>query len=460
MDTQKTFIIAIGLLLASGESLFANDTITPPAPNPFRDGTGQHLLTPEQIADLRVYAENAKSRLTEALDVAKGKGFAEANTIYLTTIKAVIIDSFKEKERSQLLLRFALNQALELTFGIPSYDGLRVEQAGAMQGFANPELLTVILEDSMQLAMSYFPDDLKAIDAKTLVDLPYAKFAHSRLQLARKWLASTMDLEGAYTLSITALSQWLTTMNQTDNLHNPLFAEELIKVNDTLANEAKPPSPGRQPMEASREALSGKVRVLRGVLRKLDERLSKKTGVATTSQANGPNNIITTTFTTTSNFKSCGDSEINQFLQSMSFLSSPYEVNEKIEAFYEKYKIQLSWSRVQTLINNLNNTTNYLGNDNYSRTHTKDRILVSYSALHRAQTDLSLFIQVIDVISDPYQVNLHIELFFNTNIRSLSWEEVEKLLNTLNNTTNYFGDSTYSKTETKDRIIRVWSSRQ
>ncbi len=154
---MKTRLALAVLMLALGSSAYAQTV------NPFQEGVKLTALTTAQVESLQEYLDASKTALTKALDQAKGKSFGEANQIYLDVIKAVVIESYKNTPRSGLILRFALNQALELTFGVPSLDGKTSVSSGVLQSTNNQDLLTVMLEDSIQLALKYYQDDHDAV---------------------------------------------------------------------------------------------------------------------------------------------------------------------------------------------------------------------------------------------------------------------------------------------------------
>src|SRR6185295_3494688 len=181
----------------------------PAQDNPFLSGTVKRLLTDDERKSLLQYADNSNAKLTAALEEAKGKSYEEIRGIYGKAIKAVVIESYKEKPRSELILRMALNEAMELTLGIPSTDGTGIAKPGILAKAANADLNTVILEDSIHLALSYYQDDRRAITEGQLLSLPYMQFAMRRLELARRWLTSVMEWNLQYELSMSVLGDWL-----------------------------------------------------------------------------------------------------------------------------------------------------------------------------------------------------------------------------------------------------------
>jgi WD40 repeat protein len=269
-NSRLKIVLGIVVSMVAHGAAEAADTSSRPAQaeSPFKQGTRVTLLTPEQRQNLMQFAASSKTRLLQALDDARGKSFIVANEIYSTAIKEVVMESFKTKHSAELLLRFALNQGLQLTYGVPTPDGAGVEEPGILAGSTNRDLITVILEDSIKLAISYYKDDRRAIESGTL-DLPYMRFAMERLELARNWLSSVMEWKYQYRLSIASLRHWHTAASDEGNLHQTSFAAELLHVDDLVRD--MPEADQVRPAE-----LPGLSRKLRGELRKLLENTQQK----------------------------------------------------------------------------------------------------------------------------------------------------------------------------------------
>jgi len=237
--------------------------------NPFDEGVRGTALNAAQIASLQEYLDASKTALLKALDLAKGKSFRESNRIYLEAIKKVVMESYQNAPRSGLLLRFALNESLGLTFGIPSADGLSITVPGVLVNTSNQDLLTVMLEDSIGLALKYYQDDEQAVKNGSLLNLPYMSYAIDQLTLTRTWLESIPEYKLAYDLSRTSIQYYLNAAAKDDEVHQKYYADEILDANQTLVeNPETPPSDPK--------VLMGKVRVLRGKIRKLLEATSKK----------------------------------------------------------------------------------------------------------------------------------------------------------------------------------------
>ena len=143
-----SFSFLIVFTLALGPPALAGDENPVPA-NPFQDGNTKVVLSPEDHDELLEWANTAKSKLETALQEARGKTFAETNRIFLDAVKASVIRSVNLHPRAELLMRKCLNDAMKLTYGIPTRDGMSWEESGLLwDGTPNRlDLMTVILED-------------------------------------------------------------------------------------------------------------------------------------------------------------------------------------------------------------------------------------------------------------------------------------------------------------------------
>ncbi len=265
--------LGLGVLAGLSAGILPTSQVHADDSNPYNEGIAKVRLSPEEKAALLQYADNSKTRLEKAMDRARGKGFSEANAIYLSTIKAVVLNSYVQKPRSELLMRVSLNQALALTFGMPTTDGKSVQSPGVLKDISNVDLLTVILEDSIRLALNYYQDDRTAIQKGTLVDLPYMDQAVRELSFSRKWLMSVTEPTAKYNLSVATLQSFLNTAANEDQMHRALFAEELTEVSDLLDS-----LPSQVPTDV--DALMRNVRMLRGKLKRLQESVAQKAQVS------------------------------------------------------------------------------------------------------------------------------------------------------------------------------------
>jgi hypothetical protein len=292
MRSKKfTSFAFIGLLVCCS-AIAAQEGSSDDPKNPFSEGTTKTQLSTTERSELLVYAENSKTLLAQALANAYGKGFREANEIYLQAIKRVVIESYANKPRTELLMRHALNQALELTFGVPTADGIGVLVPGILMGSTNQELLTLILEDSIKLALGYYQDDRKAIESGNLIGLPYVKFSLDRLVIARKWLSSVVEWRFTYDFSVAILQHWLNTVLNVDQLHRAAYAEEIVQVDGVLKSFVA--SDALKPVLDS-EMVQRRVRQLRGLIRKMLQKSNRGVGAVVAPVVAGPSQERTKT---------------------------------------------------------------------------------------------------------------------------------------------------------------------
>ena len=238
--------------------------------NPFSEGVGTVRLSQADKTDLLQYVDSSKSQLQKALEKGRGKSFSEANVIYLEAIKSIVSASFETKPRSELLMRMALNQALELTVGLPESAKGPVVRPGVLQGQGNPDLITVILEESIRMGIHFAQDDRIAIQNGSLDSLPYLQFAVDHLGMGIVRLNSVLDPAVQYRFSVGILQQLMNTLVADSQLHRTILAEELIQIDALL--ESNPQDKTYEPAD-----LMAQVRVLRAELKKLLTSLYVKT---------------------------------------------------------------------------------------------------------------------------------------------------------------------------------------
>lgn len=234
------------------------------AADAFREGVVYTPLTSAEREDLRQYAEASRVRLQESLEQTHGKSFDEAMDIYRRALGEVVQTSYNDNRRSELLMRMALNQALELTIGFPNAAPGTREATGTLAEIANTNLLTVILEDSIKIALKYLPEDQTALESGSFAGLPYLRFSLERLNYARLWGAAVTEPAWQYRYLKTVLRQWISVATYEAQPRRGLIAKELLHIDALL----------KKPTPRSEDELKGKVRVLRGDLRRLIESLT------------------------------------------------------------------------------------------------------------------------------------------------------------------------------------------
>lgn len=202
--------------------------------NPFMDGVERIELNSADRQELKNYIQTSKKLLNDALTESKDRDLETVKNIYESVIKKVVLLSYNNKGRKELIFRMALNQALELTVGIPNQSGGGVVKKGVLTDSKQLDLVTAILETSIKLAIHFIDDDLKVADQGQLIDLPYYKFANLRLNLAMIWSTGLLKITIQNEFYQTLLEQYYITLIRSDNLNIISAAEDILKVEECL----------------------------------------------------------------------------------------------------------------------------------------------------------------------------------------------------------------------------------
>ena len=224
---MKKLFVFLFFIIGQGPMIHASTE------NPFHEGTVEVKLTEEERVELKAYAENTKSILDKALHKAKGKLALETLHIYREAIYRTIPLSFEKKKHSELLIRFILNQALDLVDGTPHASG-EVREDGVLKNTSNKALTSAIYKNSIDLALSYYSKDMKAISEGTFKNTPYNKMASQRLQLAKKWAGGVLEQSLKLKFLKRVLEHWLLTVSQRANLRRKEVAHLIVDVQDSL----------------------------------------------------------------------------------------------------------------------------------------------------------------------------------------------------------------------------------
>ncbi|MEK6554427.1 MAG: hypothetical protein AABZ31_04235, partial [Bdellovibrionota bacterium] len=237
---KKSILVALSIVLFAGAA--SSQTPVPQQPmNPFTDGTGRQRLSVEERQTLLAYADNARNWLMAAKDQARGVTPEDKVDIYLQAIRRVVVESFKDKKRQELVLRQALNQALELTVGVPHWNGQLNPAAEVLKVPKSLGLIVMILEDSIDMALRYYSDDRLAIVQQDLTNLPLMSYANMRLPYLTKWNSAVLDMPTSHKFLMIGLQQWLNTAINPNNLLKVAFAEEITGIESALNQvEASP----------------------------------------------------------------------------------------------------------------------------------------------------------------------------------------------------------------------------
>ena len=133
--------------------------------NPFKDGVENIILTEKEIQDIKSYVLNSKYLLEEAIKKSNGKSIELQKQLFSDVIREVVLYSYNNIGFNELLMRMILNQALELTIGIPEVDGSGSNSHGVLNNRISYDLLVVILSDHIKIALDYTNSVLKFLES-------------------------------------------------------------------------------------------------------------------------------------------------------------------------------------------------------------------------------------------------------------------------------------------------------
>ena len=200
------------------------------AQSPFSEGLEIIQLTPEEKNDLREYASNSKDKLEKALNEAEGKKLNEANSIYISVIKEVVLNSFKKEKRSELLMRMILNQTLALTSGIKAGN---FEVKGVLKDSQNQGLITQMYKESINLALDYVKKDIESLDSENFL-LPYNEMARKKLIQSFRWVDGIFESSISLEFLKTILNHWMSTVKHKSNLEYLALSSDILEISEAL----------------------------------------------------------------------------------------------------------------------------------------------------------------------------------------------------------------------------------
>ena len=227
-----TKLITLLAFVFAATNLYAED--------PFAQGTSVVRLTPMQRESLNSYIEITRDRLERVVEDVRGVPLAQAERLYANALIATVLDSYRLEGRTELLTRYAINQGLEIAYGVPSADGKELAKYGILPADDRYQGLRVlVLEDSVKLALAVLPEDKKVLENGELIDLPFIPFAYKRLKVARMWSAAVFSEQTQYLFMLRVLEHWLSTVAAGDQLHQARLASQILEVEQLLRQENK-----------------------------------------------------------------------------------------------------------------------------------------------------------------------------------------------------------------------------
>ena len=205
--------------------------------NPFKEGVEKIVLTDEEYEKIKSYVVNSKFLLEDALEKAKAKGLQRKKQIYYDVIKGVVLNSYENRNFNELLMRVMLNQALELTFGTPSADGMMSDSKGVLNNKVADDLLVHILEEHISLAIYYIKSDLDYLESGDLLDLPFNEMALIRLNISKYWIQGIFSVELQNKAYKSIINNFIATVKRDENLYQSKLNEIVFKMYDMLQSD-------------------------------------------------------------------------------------------------------------------------------------------------------------------------------------------------------------------------------
>lgn len=192
------------------------------------EGTETEL--PQSSLDaISEWATNSAAQLRDLLDAAKGLSDIDKRQMLVRGIEAVVRSS--SPKETELLMRFALNRALRINSEITQTSTL--SEVGAV------DTQNVILERSIELALSYYKSDLeylngqKANGESSELKLPYVRLAVEYVKLIMELDQSVFGYRAQYNITRLALGFFHVDLHRDKKLRYG-FAEAIGKIDRTL----------------------------------------------------------------------------------------------------------------------------------------------------------------------------------------------------------------------------------
>lgn len=215
-STITKLVVAFGVLLPL--SLHAQT-------NQFLEGNEPELVTPENRDELESYEVSTLSRLQKIASLVGGNSvgsYEERYRIALTNIKNLIKFSHASQRKSEQLVRIVLNQALQITEGVPNPDGVVTGTAGPLGKSKHAEPRWRLLLESVDLAISI-------LQYKHGPKMAFVHAAESKLFFFLNFQSSLESPRLQAELYYQLLAQWAFLMRHSEN---PLRLEYVHALNE------------------------------------------------------------------------------------------------------------------------------------------------------------------------------------------------------------------------------------
>jgi hypothetical protein len=192
-----------------------------------REGT-QVLLSPTEIADLKVWVENAKHDLSLLEDDTRRGTLEERRSKIVRDFEAIVGKSGSKE--NELLMRFTLNRALEID-----------ELVGRLPAPSELQSLVAFLDQTIVLSKSYYTDDQKYLEAigrgeEPQLQTPMVLFAGQYAQMILAFSRTFLRPELEYKITYAALGWLANDLNSPRNLLRIQYAETITRIARLQAN--------------------------------------------------------------------------------------------------------------------------------------------------------------------------------------------------------------------------------
>ena len=188
------------------------------------------VLTDKEIEDIKSYVLNSKYLLEEAIKNSNGKSIELQKQIFSDVIREVVLYSYNNIGFNELLMRMILNQALELTLGIPEIDGSGSKSHGILNNRISDDLLVVILSDHIKMSLEYTKSDLKFLESKNYLDTPFNDVGINRVVKSQEWISGIFNVEIQNQVYKSVFDRFLSTTKRNENLRQKEVSDLFYKI--------------------------------------------------------------------------------------------------------------------------------------------------------------------------------------------------------------------------------------
>jgi hypothetical protein len=206
------------LIALSGFSAWSDDAPQTVLP---REGT-KILLSPEEVADLKKWIDNARQDLANLQDDLR-RGTLENRRSRIVREFEITVAKSGAKE-NELLMRYTLNRALETD-----------ELVGKNPAPSELQSLVAFLDTSIELSKSFYTDDQKYLEAIGRGEAPKLQtpmaifgyqYAQKILEISRTFLRPELE----YRLTFAALGWLANDLNSSRNLSRIQFSDTITRI--------------------------------------------------------------------------------------------------------------------------------------------------------------------------------------------------------------------------------------